>query len=64
MPKSDLANLESVIEAAFEARDTVSTTTRGEMRDAVVTALDLLDKGEARVAERPGQTAAGKSTSG
>ena len=52
MPKSDLANLESVIEAAFEARDTVSTTTRGEIRDSVVEALDLLDKGEARVAER------------
>ena len=52
MPKRDLANLESVIEKAFEERETISTTTRGEVRDAIGTALDLLDKGEARVAER------------
>jgi 2,3,4,5-tetrahydropyridine-2-carboxylate N-succinyltransferase len=52
MTKQDLSQLESVVEKAFEARDTVSTTTRGEVRDAVETALSLLDKGEARVAER------------
>ena len=52
MSKPDLANLESVIEKAFEGRDAISTTTRGEVRDAVTTALDLLDKGQARVAER------------
>ncbi len=52
MSKPDLAKLESVIEDAFEGRDTVSTTTRGEIRDSVNAALDLLDKGEARVAER------------
>ena len=33
-------------------RDGISTATRGEVRDAVDHALDLLDKGEARVAER------------
>jgi 2,3,4,5-tetrahydropyridine-2-carboxylate N-succinyltransferase len=52
MPKRDLDNLESVIEKAFEERETISTTTRGEVRDAIGTALDLLDKGEVRVAER------------
>ena len=52
MAKQDLAQLESVVEKAFEARDTVSTETRGEVRDAVDTALSLLDKGEVRVAER------------
>src|SRR5215471_5332456 len=44
--------LQSTIERAFDARETVSTTTRGEIRDAVERALELLDKGEARVAER------------
>jgi 2,3,4,5-tetrahydropyridine-2,6-dicarboxylate N-succinyltransferase len=44
--------LESTINAAFDARDTISTATRGEVRDAVDHALELLDKGESRVAER------------
>jgi 2,3,4,5-tetrahydropyridine-2-carboxylate N-succinyltransferase len=52
MAKADLSQLESVIEKAFEARDTISTSTRGEIRDSIGAALDLLDKGEARVAER------------
>ena len=47
-----LPALESTINGAFEARDGISTATRGEVRDAVDHALDLLDKGEARVAER------------
>ena len=47
-----LASLESTINAAFDARDGISTATKGEVRDAVDHALDLLDKGEARVAER------------
>ncbi|MEJ1156820.1 2,3,4,5-tetrahydropyridine-2,6-dicarboxylate N-succinyltransferase [Prosthecomicrobium sp. N25] len=47
---ADLAQLERVIEAAFEARATVDVSTRGEIRDAVETALALLDAGEARVA--------------
>ncbi|MGB3833673.1 MAG: 2,3,4,5-tetrahydropyridine-2,6-dicarboxylate N-succinyltransferase [Mesorhizobium sp.] len=52
MPKSDLANLEKIIDKAFEERESVSTATRGEVREAVETALDLLDKGAARVAQR------------
>ena len=47
-----LASLESTINAAFDARDGISTATKGEVRDAVDHALDLLDKGEARVAMR------------
>ena len=47
-----LSALESTINAAFDARDGISTATKGEVRDAVEHALDLLDKGEARVAER------------
>ena len=44
--------LAQTIDAAFEARDTVSTTTRGAVREAVEAALDLLDRGELRVASR------------
>src|SRR4051812_45355253 len=46
------ASLESTINTAFDARDGISSATRGEVRDAVDHALDLLDKGEVRVAER------------
>ncbi|THV23907.1 2,3,4,5-tetrahydropyridine-2,6-dicarboxylate N-succinyltransferase [Peteryoungia ipomoeae] len=52
MSASDLSQLEHVIEAAFENRDTVSTTTTGEIREAVEDALNLLDSGKARVATR------------
>ncbi|HEV7253180.1 MAG TPA: 2,3,4,5-tetrahydropyridine-2,6-dicarboxylate N-succinyltransferase [Mesorhizobium sp.] len=48
----DLASLERSVEAAWEARDAVSTATKGEVRDAVEAALELLDRGKARVAER------------
>jgi len=52
MSSSDLGTLESIIETAFENRDGVNTSTMGEVRDAVETSLNLLDAGEARVAER------------
>lgn len=52
MTKPDLASLEKTIEQAFEERDAVSVSTRGEVREAVDAALELLDKGHARVAER------------
>jgi len=51
----DHGDLQSVIDAAWEARETVSTTTAGEVREATNEALDLLDRGAARVAERDGQ---------
>jgi 2,3,4,5-tetrahydropyridine-2,6-dicarboxylate N-succinyltransferase len=44
--------LQTIIEAAWEKRDTVNPATGGDIRAAVETALDLLDKGEARVAEK------------
>jgi len=47
-----LSALESTINSAFDAREGISTATRGEVREAVDHALDLLDKGEARVAMR------------
>lgn len=52
MSKPDLASLEKIIDKAFDERDGVSTSTRGEVRDSVEAALDLLDRGTARVAER------------
>src|SRR3954452_25108014 len=52
MSKPDLSSLENTIEKAFEERDAISTDTRGEVREAIETALDLLDRGHARVAER------------
>ncbi|MDH5749659.1 MAG: 2,3,4,5-tetrahydropyridine-2,6-dicarboxylate N-succinyltransferase [Rhodospirillales bacterium] len=44
--------LQHIIDRAWEARDTITLDTRGEVRDAVEEALDLLDSGQARVAER------------
>ena len=46
-------SLQSTIEAAWEARDTVNPGS-GEVRDAVEAALELLDSGKARVAEPDG----------
>jgi 2,3,4,5-tetrahydropyridine-2-carboxylate N-succinyltransferase len=48
----DQAALRGVIEAAFEAREQVGPHTTGEIRDAVEAALDGLDRGELRVAEK------------
>jgi len=45
-------HLQATVEQAWEARDNVTTTTGGAARDAVETALGLLDSGKARVAER------------
>ena len=47
-----LSALESTVNTAFDARDGISTATKGEVREAVDHALELLDKGEVRVAER------------
>ena len=44
--------LEAVINAAWDARETVGTATTGKVRDAVNDALALLDGGERRVAEK------------
>ena len=47
----DLAQLETEINAAWDNRDTVTAATKGAIRDAVDTALAMLDSGAARVAE-------------
>ena len=44
-------NLQNVVDAAWDARDSVNAETTGEVRDAVETALNLLDAGQERVAE-------------
>jgi len=45
-------NLENAINAAWDARDTLSPETKGEQRDAIEHALAMLDKGEMRIAEK------------
>ena len=45
-------DLKSVIEAAWEARDTINTATTGQVRDAVLETLERLDAGTLRVASR------------
>ncbi|MGQ3671589.1 2,3,4,5-tetrahydropyridine-2,6-dicarboxylate N-succinyltransferase [Xanthobacter sp. TB0136] len=49
---SDTAQLSTIIDAAFENRAEIGFSTQGEVRDAVNTALNLLDSGKARVAEK------------
>ena len=45
-------SLEPIVEAAWQKRDAVNAGTRGEVRDAVEATLELLDKGEVRVAAK------------
>jgi len=45
-------DLKTVIEAAWEARSEINTSTTGAVRDAVFTTLEALDSGRLRVAER------------
>ena len=45
------AALETAVEAAWERRESLNAATKGADREAVETALDLLDSGKARVAE-------------
>ena len=59
MTKTDLI---TVIDAAFDARDTINTETTGEVRDAVNTALGMLDAGEARVANVQTRAAGGAAS--
>ena len=46
------AQLQKTIENAFDDRANIGPDTKGEVRDAVETALGLLDRGKLRVAER------------
>ncbi|MEM1276219.1 MAG: 2,3,4,5-tetrahydropyridine-2,6-dicarboxylate N-succinyltransferase [Pseudomonadota bacterium] len=46
------ADLETAIETAWDGRDAITSATTGETREAVETALGLMDKGALRVAEK------------
>ncbi len=48
----DKDKLAATIDAAWESRDSVTPATKGETRDAIETALDELDAGRLRVAEK------------
>src|SRR5213593_872041 len=50
-------DLARTIDDAFEKRSGISPSTKGPVREAVESALDLLDAGKARVAERGGNGA-------
>ena len=47
-------NLAAIIESAWDAKDSINTDTKGEVRDAVNEALDLLDSGTLRIAQKNG----------
>ncbi len=53
-PAATNAALETAIDAAWEARDTLTPATRGEARDAVEATLAALGAGTLRVAEKHG----------
>ena len=48
----NLEQMQSSVDAAWEARDTLNGETQGEARQAVERALSLLDNGQLRVAEK------------
>jgi 2,3,4,5-tetrahydropyridine-2-carboxylate N-succinyltransferase len=47
-----ISDLEAVIDAAWDKRDSISPATKGKERDAIEAALDALDSGALRVAEK------------
>ncbi|WFE74857.1 2,3,4,5-tetrahydropyridine-2,6-dicarboxylate N-succinyltransferase [Roseinatronobacter sp. S2] len=49
---TDTAALETAIESAWDARDSITPATTGQTRDAIEATLDALDNGTLRVAER------------
>ena len=50
--KLSVPDLQNVIEQAWDDRDAISTDTTGETREAIEEALNLLDRGDARIAEK------------
>lgn len=50
--QNNTSDLQSIIEQAWDNAGDLSDSTQGEIRDAVETALNMLDAGEARVAEK------------
>ena len=49
------SDLQKTLDDAWEARDSVSPETTGAVRDAIEAALDGLDSGTFRVAEKSGE---------
>ena len=58
------AQLEAAIEAAWDARDTITPATTGETREAIEDTLDALDGGTLRVAEKQERWRLGRSING
>src|SRR6185295_20145183 len=52
LAKSPNQTLAETIDTAFERREEIGPATKGAVREAVEEALDLLDRGAARVAEK------------
>ncbi|MFT5540246.1 MAG: 2,3,4,5-tetrahydropyridine-2-carboxylate N-succinyltransferase, partial [Alphaproteobacteria bacterium] len=52
MGKMATQDLQTVIDEAWENRDNVSPDTEGAVRDAIEAALDALDTGALRVAQK------------
>ena len=50
--RDSMSDLQTTIEQAWEGRDKINLETKGAVREAVNAALDLLDSGKARVAEK------------
>ena len=51
--QSEITKLSSIIDSAFENRESINLETTGEVRESVEKALNLLDRGIIRVAEPP-----------
>jgi 2,3,4,5-tetrahydropyridine-2-carboxylate N-succinyltransferase len=49
-----MSDLQTAVEAAWDDREAIGLDTQGAAREAVENALNLLDRGEARVAEKSG----------
>ena len=50
--QNNLQDIESIIDAAWDQADAITADTQGEVRQAVETALSMLDNGEKRIAEK------------
>jgi 2,3,4,5-tetrahydropyridine-2,6-dicarboxylate N-succinyltransferase len=52
LPEIHMHDLETIIDAAYEDRASITPRTQGEVREAIEAALQLLDTGKVRVAEK------------
>ncbi|PZQ49154.1 MAG: 2,3,4,5-tetrahydropyridine-2,6-dicarboxylate N-succinyltransferase [Micavibrio aeruginosavorus] len=54
--RQETTSLAAIIESAWDTKDSITTQTKGEVRDAVDEALNLLDAGKMRIAEKTSGT--------